>query len=640
MCLRRSAFLRLLVSWCWASGARRASGARVRHRDPAAASVAAHREKHGDAGSIANLQAAEVWRVPFLELRSRIEQMPPKDQLDPRCYPIVEIPEEPPECFILLVHGFTACPFAFNEFASLMMDHKKCLVVMPTLPGHGMSKGGATHNLPGGKGPSGDRDCSPQPEVYMDFTLELALAFRDAGIASIPTKSMFGLSLGALVVAQLTVLSDVPWDNVLIANPAWRGPYPFAAKNNWKMSFDSPVLKATKALHDIGLCSRFKDQLFPEGYCHWRAGSMRTLFEFGDAVREVWDTTHFLKKDPSSRASKLTHMSDGVEKFLRVLNRSDEDGTIRALLDAGTKHLATSSTLKLQFVATIKDPAIDSMRVAKSFKVAAPDQKQICYFPKVAGHTWPTPISVHAQTFWWLSSVRATTSRFLLFGEFLPLEYGTTQTCFMDIFTDADLATHPFSGKSYTTEIFRYHADPYDKDGKVDITDDVFEFSSSGKPWPMMRAHVSGVSRYLGMASGSGAMKSVSVQVILRSDDDSVPLIIERDAVEDAARTPVRKAQVVEHFTSCTFSHAPRKTQHASKGSYTLCLSIKSYSMMDISQPGQFADIVMRKRLNEIKTDPKDYIYCGRATHVKELCAATCQKDGKGTCSTNIDYAT
>ena len=111
--------------------------------------------RSGDESDALTVEGSEwkepAWKEPFKHLEAEIGRLTRKDSLDERCYPIMQIPDEPPECVVVLMHGFTACPFSMEPIAKLFTDDRKCLVIIPTLPGHGAKEGGGTQNLPGGK---------------------------------------------------------------------------------------------------------------------------------------------------------------------------------------------------------------------------------------------------------------------------------------------------------------------------------------------------------------------------------------------------------------------------------------------------------------------------------------------------------
>ena len=171
------------------------------------------------------------------------------------------------------------------------------------------------------------------------------------------------------------------------------------------MSFDSPVLKDSAYIRQHDECSGFKDKLIPAGYCMYRAASLKSMFFFADFVRHVWSNARALNPDSFPAESRRTIGSVGrklqtqkkvkvmldyaKKRYMSKLSKTMNESSLKRTEELMERGLARLHESKLQVIGAHNDPAISNKILDGSYRDAAAAQKQLCYMPEEAGHTWP-----------------------------------------------------------------------------------------------------------------------------------------------------------------------------------------------------------------------------------------------------------
>lgn len=467
------------------------------------------------------------WREPYEEMKTQVETMwAPLDRYyhnDPEgrgithgCRPVVHIPEHPPTCFAVLVHGFSSCPDAFGHYLPPLAE-EGCLVVLPALPGHGWKEGGGRNNMPGIRNQNSTRDKIPQPEQYFQLVFNLARIFKAADVGSISNKMIAGLSMGGSTASMLAIAADVKWDRVLIMNPnfvvaspgelAFR--FPYSTPLTWASDYllDHSVL-------DTGFCDH-RHHVTAPGYCAMYASTFVSIFQFSAVAMGVWEVVSLITQGNTDEAqAKLREQlgyvlkmgSEGgtmvgwnglqwelperesADKDAWVAWGIDENGRreeIFEMLWAGASHAALSQTMTVQLLSSgphgddhkIGTEGLQQFMRHARVRVNGQDT-HFCSFPAAMPHAWIRPYVNISRVYWWVPYTSDAVKRFAFSGREFPKTDGTEDVCFVDAAVDDP----PFSGRVYKASYTVF--EPPDL---IEHQDDFELANPSGSLWRMSR---------------------------------------------------------------------------------------------------------------------------------------------------------
>jgi len=472
-----------------------------------------------------------LWREPYEVMKTQIETMwAPVERyyhndqegkgVSHGCRPVVHIPDDPPTCFAVLVHGFTDCPDSWSHYWPSIAA-EGCLVVVPNLPGHGWNEGGGRNNLPGIRNPNTTRDKIPQPELYFQFVFNLARIFKAADVSRIPNKMIAGLSMGACTASMTALFADVLWDRVLILNPnfslsppgelIFRLPYKTAVTFN-SFTWETGDLMMDWSIFDFGFCDH-RVHVTANGYCDFYMSSFTSIYQFSAVAIRVWEAVPLIAAGKTDEAQALVReqldyilrmgseggtmvgwnglhwelpQRESADKDAWVTWGIDEVGRREEMFDmiwAGASHAALSPTMTVQLLSSGEHGADGKIGVAglQAFLQSARGrvgETYFCSFPQEMPHAWIRPYVDVSRNYWWLSYTSDAMKRFAVSGRQFPMTDGTEDVCFVDAMFDSP----PFSGRNYKAsytifeppELFEHHDD--------------FEFvNPSGSFWRMSR---------------------------------------------------------------------------------------------------------------------------------------------------------
>jgi len=262
---------------------------------------------------------------------------------------------------ILLVHGFTACPQQYFEWAELL-SKRGIVVYLFTMPGHGAPK------LPSGKDNYSNLPTHNNFEAYSN----LAEVINKVALADELPSSIGGLSVGAAVALNAAETAMTPYKKLILISPFFKMPKYF------ERNLLGPV---------IGNLPLINNQTISWGEgCHdelrrGRAG----ICEY--TISDVY-TTQVFGKHVISLAQNLSNRTQiqivGVEKDTGSDNNSTEKFA-QIVTDIGNKDLS------------------------------------VCFYPKGANHSLLSRFDSPDENKYWLPSLLEDATNFIDQGEKFPV---------------------------------------------------------------------------------------------------------------------------------------------------------------------------------------------------------------------------
>lgn len=616
-----------------------------------------------------NQSLPEDWKKPFVAMAEKIDSLHSLHgayELHKHCKSLVEIPSTQPTCFVLLIHGFTSCAKYWWPYVPTLVEEEGCLVVAPTLPGHGAFAGGGVANLPG-REIGGERH--KEAHLYMAWVFRLGLILQEAGINSIQkSKSVAGYSLGGPVATALAFSTGIRWNNILILNPAFEPPNPVGYKlpNWWPVDFDSHVaFNGTdfgwKTTRDV--CSKYQDAFMAHDYCRMRGAQVTTIFRFANQVMQAWALGGRFRAEsagaaigvaksgdqaPSARESMtqwVETMLTGIQQKTNATDLSREAETLVSNAIAGMQHLATDQA-KLQLIATVSDPAVGWGGLQKFYDLAAlnANQKSMCNMPKHMDHTW---IGIYVERLaWWYASARSKLVEFLVYGQHFPKEgpapRGYGPLCFIDAMDEESSPVLPFGVnavhgtgcRTYTSEYVVF--EPSQGLPRQEIHH-IFKFANIGRYlWRVSRKSKSRtkasrlqltlqpmVVRY-GQGSSHADVKDIKVLV-----ERQVPVVYDRGLLEQT----IRRAVVVSPHLQCSRYDMSKSRNAKPKGvpeeeEYSgingkreiRCIQVPVQTFHKAKELESFAkSLIKGDPTTASAANPRDYVYCGLQADMEKL---------------------
>jgi pimeloyl-ACP methyl ester carboxylesterase len=303
-------------------------------------------------------------------------------KLQPDCRPIRldPAPGVVPKSKVILVHGFTACPQQFYDWAQELTAHGH-VVYLPLLPGHGRVAGedgkDDIESVPGRNNPNG----------YEELAKTIVEIARGD---SLPT-AVGGLSVGGAVAFRAMSLEPSSFAKGIFFAPF------FAIAN-----VDKSVAIPVAGTHRI-----------PESTARWAAGLAGATPIVQD-TRSGWGP---------GCVEELRGGRNGVCDY--YLHQ------IKAAQDFGMRTVASAKPFQspVQFVGVEADGAASNLHIGKLFRslqAGNPRGTRLCFYRKGANHSLFSRYDAPHEDKFWVSSLVNSSTRFVDEGEFFELDGRST----------------------------------------------------------------------------------------------------------------------------------------------------------------------------------------------------------------------
>ena len=321
------------------------------------------------AGSLAMASPHFVGPTPEMEARwLHYTDALSRFQLQKGCVPkrIWANPKVPHQGAVMMVHGYTACPQQFFDWAELVAA-QGWDVLLPLLPGHGRTP--LSPDVPGGKY-SDNAEGLLKKNEWRGFN-EFGDEMNHIMEAAEGSKVIGGLSVGGTVAMYAIQAAPKLYDRALIMTPL--------------LDFSNPDYRRDLWFVQAGLPDGS-----PLGWYRitWGDGCHEERSQGRAGICDFWAST----------AAAIQNFGLHVASIFK------------------------SGQTQVQVVTVEADPTAWNEPILKAYKNFSPSARDsICFMPKGVNHSLISKYDAPKSKKWWFSALYRETADFVMHGDLMPL---------------------------------------------------------------------------------------------------------------------------------------------------------------------------------------------------------------------------
>lgn len=591
-----------------------------------------------------------------------LDSSPPERYTIP-CVPLAQLPTDSdgqvmePQCLTLFFHGFSACADTWKHTSELVRDQGDCMVLAPSLPGHGFREGGGLNNFIGA-------NQKQEAEKYLQFVLRLAELLNNAGLDRITgKKTIIGLSFGAPIMATLAVLSEVQWDGLLFSAPAFESPtdivfaFPMGTTIDWSAPLAVKKLNILKWVGLQGDDCHYKNGTQAPGYCAMRAASLWSVFSFGAFSMRMWEAISTVAQGGDAKEAvhgPIIEAEAGSWSYKRgqkwyKWGQEYEFVNPHAFISsanlAGLRHLVEGKTT-INVVTVDGDSAVGPTGVtvlleSANANAAQAEVAKLIVLPKTMPHAWAV-LGAKPMHYWWLGSCQDSLMRFAILAESWPLANdGSPSNGFVDPFVDGSelsIAHVPYqttdSDKPYHTRFWDYS---YVERGKQRKAWAHRQHADGGGPQRMLLIHhfldtSGGVVYQMNRFKDKETKKvETAVQVLDYQSDggEKFKIILERQRGPPQSLLPALRGRVEKLLATTQAESSCEEKDHCVTLTVALftpkgkmAAGLENFARTLLAD-GEFASFV-HKGMNKKDSNYRRYRYCAKSEALAQFSSSVC----------------
>lgn len=227
---------------------------------------------------------------------------------------------------IMLVHGYTACPQQFFEWAEIL-SKKGIVVYLFLMPGHGKKK------LPDGSDNTKD---FPEHNDYEGYS-KLAESINKVAAADELPSSIAGLSVGGAVALHAAATASVPYEKLLLISPFFKMP------NFLQRYFLAPIVGNTPFVKNkiIGWGEGCYDEIKRgrAGVCDFSISQVYTAQVYGKHVMTLGENLNSFTQVQLIGVEKDPGADNGaMKKVIQDIGFTKEDHVSACFYPKGSNH--------------------------------------------------------------------------------------------------------------------------------------------------------------------------------------------------------------------------------------------------------------------------------------------------------------